>query len=54
MKLDLKHLMDKINDINKMNEHYFGYLPLMVNSFKCQLGVLNAQSIAESINSGEI
>ena len=34
MKLDLKPLMDEINDFNKMTKNYFDYLPLMINSFK--------------------
>ena len=49
MKLDLKPLMKEINDYNKANKNCLGYLPLMVNSSKCQLGALNAQSFAERI-----
>ena len=49
MKLDLKPLMDEINTFNVNNDYCLGYLPLMVNSSKCQLGALNAQSFAERI-----
>ena len=53
MKIDLKNLMDKLEEVNASdsNQNCFGYLPLMASCSKCQLGALNSQSFAERINS---
>lgn len=51
MKIDLKKLMDTVQNVNRLNKNCFGLLPLMSSCSKCQLGALNAQSFAERINS---
>ena len=51
LKIELKPLMDEINELSKERENCFGCLPLMASSSKCQPGALNAQSFSERIKS---
>lgn len=51
LKLEIKPLMNKINEVNKTCKNCFGYLPLMMGASKCQLGAVNSESYSERINS---
>ena len=50
MRIDLKIIMNVVHNANKANKNYFGFLLLMSNVSKFQLGALNAQSFVDRIN----
>ena len=43
----MKPLYEEINRLNNAKEKCFGYIPLMMCSSMCQLGLLNAESFAK-------